>query len=901
MPSNFQVFAPNRANLTVAWSATYQPSEAELRALQAAAIIPGVRLQDDRLEIALTAAPLPELQRVYRVCGIDADRIKRFYTEGSFDSFPREAMWQPKRVPYEYQAAAAFDIVQCRKKLVSFDMGLGKALCVSAQVLTPTGFRRIGDLMVGDLVIDPDGGTAAVEGVYPQGPQETFTVTTRFGAKVRATADHLWLVRTATEKLRKLPGKVLTTAEIQSLGLTQQDKRGWVAARFFLPVSVAAEFAAQPPLPLAAYLIGALIGDGCLTQGTRICLPDTEIRRRIESLGYELGPASSGDSCPTHTVLGCVDALRELGLYGRESVDKALPAQCALASVEDRIELLRGLMDTDGDCGAQGLPVYSTSSEQLAQDVMWLVRSLGGVPSVSRKAAPKYTHNGEVRTGQPAYRVNVRVPFNPFHLPRKANAWKKPLLANAIVSIEPYGVEECVCIKVSTKRDLYVTDDFIVTHNTGVAIQAAETIRRQQEQRGGKAPVVIIGPLFTRATWRNELVAMGVLESASEVCCLTSRDLLDASWNQKAKYIFVHYDVVHAWWSRINTRRPCFVIVDEGHWVKNGRAARSSGTMMVAGSAPYCAILTATPMTNRPSELWHLLSILTNPFAFGSPIDFRVRYAGAMFNGHGHEDTQPTHVEELRMRISNLYVRKTAEDVALYLPPLTRQFYEVDPEAPLSRHESMSTEQMAALVKAVRDGQVAQVLDLLNDLRKETSALKLAHTVEFAADAIAQGEKVVIFTWQRAMVKKIATKLSKTVVVHSITGEDDLDAREAAVAAFQSGEGDAIVATLGALKEGVTLHAARIVIMHDLDWVPASLRQAEKRILRIGQTRPCVSVWMMCRQSVDMIFASMLLRKLGNIETTLGEKIEGFDGLDDIVSREEDAQHAKQIQEWLNW
>jgi len=192
-------------------------------------------------------------------------------------------------------------------------------------------------------------------------------------------------------------------------------------------------------------------------------------------------------------------------------------------------------------------------------------------------------------------------------------------------------------------------------------------------------------------------------------------------------------------------------------------------------------------------------------------------------------------------------------------------------------------------------------LPLLTALRKETSALKLSHTVQVAADAIEQGEKVVIFTWQRATAQKLAKALAKKSTVFCITGEDDMDVRDNMVAEFQAGGADAIVATLGALREGVTLHAARIVIMHDLDWVPASLRQAERRVLRIGQHRPCVSMWMLCRKSVDMIFAAMILRKLGSISATLGEAVDGFEELEAIADRERDALRASQFADWLNW
>lgn len=323
--------------------------------------------------------------------------------------------------------------------------------------------------------------------------------------------------------------------------------------------------------------------------------------------------------------------------------------------------------------------------------------------------------------------------------------------------------------------------------------------------------------------------------------------------------------------------------------------------MMVAGTAPYRVILTGTPMSNRPGDLWHLLSVLTNPFAFGSPNDFRIRYAGAEFNGHGYTDTHPTHTEELQERLTALYTRKTAEDVGLNLPPLTRRFVEIDAESPLSQHEAMTPAEMHSLVQAVQDNRVAEVLPLLTALRKETSALKLAHTVQVAADAIEQGEKVVIFTWQRATAEKIAAKLHRTATALCVTGDSEITVREQSVATFQAGGADALVATLGALREGVTLHAARIVIMHDLDWVPASLRQAERRVLRIGQHRPCVSMWMLCRKSVDMIFAAMILRKLGSISATLGEAVDGFEELEAIADRERDALRDKQFADWLNW
>lgn len=441
---------------------------------------------------------------------------------------------------------------------------------------------------------------------------------------------------------------------------------------------------------------------------------------------------------------------------------------------------------------------------------------------------------------------------------------------------------------------------------SSIAIQAAETIRRRHPSR----PVLIVAPLFTRSSWLSELYQTGAIESFKDVACLTSRDLKSTSWNEKAHYIFCHYDVINAWWSQINLRRPIFSIVDEAHWIKNGRAQRSKGTMMCAGISPYCVALTATPMANRPSELWNLLSLLALPFAYGGPLDFRKRYAGAEFNGYGHQDTIPTNVEELQVRIQHLYVRKTAADVGLDLPPLVRKFVEVEPQA-LTEHNKMTPHDMNKIVRALRTGRVGdETLPLLTLLRKESSELKVATTVEIASNAIEQGEKVVVFTWQRQQAKRIAAVLEKSATkalgkvegkerVAYISGDIDESSRSELIRKFQE-DADviAIVATLQSLKEGVTLHASRTVILHDLDWVPESLRQAERRVLRIGQSRTCFVYWPLVKRSIDMLFATMLASKISSIEKTLGVSLGDFSSLTALIDNEEDQSWAARMRDW---
>jgi replicative DNA helicase len=160
-----------------------------------------------------------------------------------------------------------------------------------------------------------------------------------------------------------------------------------------------------------------------------------------------------------------------LGIYGHTAESKFIPQQYLEASKEQRWELLRGLMDTDGTAGnKQGTPSYCTISRRLAKDVVRLVRSLGGVAKIGKPQKKHFKYKGEMRTGQPAYIIVVRVPdpTRVFFLKRKLALVKprKHDMRLKFTHIKPVGEKEAVCISVSHPSKLYITDDYIVTHNT---------------------------------------------------------------------------------------------------------------------------------------------------------------------------------------------------------------------------------------------------------------------------------------------------------------------------------------------------------------------------------------------------------------------------------------------------
>lgn len=355
----------------------------------------------------------------------------------------------------------------------------GKAQPLDEPVLTPTGWRPIGELEVGDEVIAGDGSVTRVTGVYDRGRLPIYKVTFDDGASTRCCGEHLWRVQTRNDRRRDLGWSVLSLDEIRD----RWGEEPVSAQRVRIPVFERAETSARD-LPLPPYLVGALIGDGSLTQGARLSNGDAEVVARCVSLlpegvqaikhkgvDYRLVMAKRGQSNPL------INALRQIGLMGCKSREKHIPADYLNGSHEQRLELLRGLMDTDGTCGKTGHATFSSTSERLALDLQQLVRSLGGKAKVrSRETSCPYKGR---QVPCSSFRVTVRLPFaNPFSLPRKAERWKRPTSTpdeRILYRIEGAGDAECRCIAVEHPEHTYVTRDYIVTHNTH---QAAEEVVR---------------------------------------------------------------------------------------------------------------------------------------------------------------------------------------------------------------------------------------------------------------------------------------------------------------------------------------------------------------------------------------------------------------------------------------
>ncbi len=363
----------------------------------------------------------------------------------------------------------------------------GRAQPTGTPVLTPSGFRPIGSLAVGDLVIASNGEPTPVIGVYPQGEKDIYRVITQDGASTLCSGDHLWAVVTRDDRRRGKPLRVLTTREM--IG----DLRANRYHGYELPLHSAPVSFPHRKVPVDPYALGLLLGAGCLAGTTtpsfatgdpelawelQLRLPGRQVRPP-GGPGYALNRVASPGDVATieNPVTGTAGAR---GAHGAGSAAKFVPELYLCNSAKVRLAVLQGLLDTAGSPVAQRGRTcrvqYTTTSPRLRDDVLFLVRSLGGVACRRvRQAAgrkPGLAHARPVHNRQDAYVIDIRLPdgIEPFRLARKRDTYRasggggRPM--RFIESIEPAGSAECVCISVAAADSLYTTEDFLLTHNT---------------------------------------------------------------------------------------------------------------------------------------------------------------------------------------------------------------------------------------------------------------------------------------------------------------------------------------------------------------------------------------------------------------------------------------------------
>ncbi len=773
------------------------------------------------------------------------------------------------------------------------DMGLGKAQPMDAPVLTPAGYRRMGDLSVGDLVIGGDGHPTAIIGVYPQGSKQIYRVTLSDGTDVQCCAEHLWTVTTGTRKFRKSPSQTVTLAEIMERGIHDAaGNRKWEIPLVTAPVVFAPR---DTELPMPPYLMGALLGDGSFrNQHVRFSSSDPEIIQRVSSEITQVSADLSllkADADPKRCDYrisgkraGAPNALiavsHELGLMECYSHQKFIPREYLTASPSERLELLRGLMDTDGyvQVASRGnAAIISTSSSQLADDIRFLVQSLGGI---ARTRVKPTTHRD-------AYVLTLSLPntVQPFWLTRKRDAYpncrSKYAPTRRIESVEPSRVAEAQCIKVANADGLYLTDSFTVTHNTVQTLAAIQQDRRE----GVREPTLLVCPTSVLNNWRKEATRFtpdlplmvhhgpGRKRDAEFVETAQQHAIVAASYGVLARDVGFMAEVP---WRGI--------VLDEAQNIKNpatrqARAARSLG-------ADYRIALTGTPVENHVGDLWSVMQFL-NPGLLGTEGEFKRNYFVPI---QAERDEGAAH--RLQRATGPFILRRLKTDRAIIsdLPekmetrefcPLTKEqatLYEaVLREAEQAWEESEGIERRGAILGTLT--KLKQVCNHPRQLLGDNSAIagrsgKLARLQDMLEEIIAVGDRALIFSQFAEMGAILQRHIQDTLGRETLFlhGGVSRRQRDRMVERFQNTKNGppAFILSLRAGGTGLNLTAANHVFHYDRWWNPAVENQATDRAFRIGQTSNVQVHKFMCAGTLEERIDLMIEAKQATAERVVG-------------------------------
>lgn len=862
------------------------------------------------MEERLLTKPLEQIWCEKLLCESD----KAFHIWGRhFESEQMSAFWLPKaaviqpekkldrvidytpynsRPPLEHQKVAIEKLLANDKFILADDMGLGKFIVNSTPIYTPFGTKKIGDLKIGDEVIGSNGKSCNVIGVFPQGKKETYKITFNDGYTILAGDEHLWSVssgnygkNTKNERIKK--SLVLSTKQmfeggtIKIKGNGYNSKKEYIVDTFYkspngnnkwqIPIVQPIHFKNKNELPIDPYLLGLGLGDGSFNKkNIKFSLHKDDYDEIFNGFNLKENKPSENKR---NGYINVGNSLFELNIEHTRSHNKFIPNIYKYSSIEDRLSILQGLMDTDGHCmlsknGTFSGTEFSTISEKLCDDVCEIVQTLGGIARKKSRIS-FYKKDGKRVECNISYRVNIKLPagMNPFRLKRKSDRYNEPKkypTGRYITKIEKYGEDDCTCISVDSPDKLYVAEHCIVTHNTTSAVIAS------LESKAKK--VLIVCPASLKINWEREIKNY----TDRRVLIIEGR-----KWGSTFDFYIINYDIIKNYHTTDKSEDSDdykllvnagfdLAIVDEAHYISNNTANRTRLLNDVLEQIPKVWLLTGTPMTSRPINYFNLLKIVESPLTLNWQSYVRRYCKGFQFsvgNRKVWNTSGASNLDELRERTKNLVLRRMKTDI-LDLPEkiITPIFVELT-----SKMYDEELEEFTRISKENKENETISVtLNRLMKVRQLISYEKISYTCELIDRCIEQGKKVIVFTNFTMTLDMLHEKYKKNSVV--VDGRMSKDRRQESVDRFQTEDKVKIfIGNIKAAGVGLTLTAAEVVIMNDLSFVPADHSQAEDRAYRYGQTKGVLVYYPIFDNTVERIIYNILQKKKNNIDQVMGD------------------------------
>ena len=337
-------------------------------------------------------------------------------------------------------------------------------------------------------------------------------------------------------------------------------------------------------------------------------------------------------------------------------------------------------------------------------------------------------------------------------------------------------------------------------------------------------------------------------------------------------------------------------IFDECHALKNPQSKRSQAVLGEFGlmrRSHRTLFLSGTPIENYPKEIWPLAATIC-PAKFGDWWAFAKRYCG--LHKEIHDDRSvwvangSSHLSELQQRLRTTFmVRRLKRDVLKELPPKRRQLvvlgenvdwsqhpefqrwkaiYEREYEAALARIESAKTnEEYKKAIKAL-DAFVGIAFTEMSEFRHKTALAKLPMCLQYLDDLLKSStDNIVIFAHHKDVLQQLALHFGDEAVL--LYGDTPMEDRGKAVNLFQEGHKRIFIGGLKAAGTGITLTRANTAVFVEIDWVPATMSQAEDRLCRIGQKKMVHVIHLVLNCTLDVNMSQKVIAKQNTIDKAL--------------------------------
>ncbi|MEI6823175.1 MAG: SNF2-related protein [Bacteroidota bacterium] len=768
---------------------------------------------------------------------------------------------------FPYQANGVAYAIEKKRVIIGDQPGLGKAQPLNAKIATPAGFIEMKDIYVNCPVSTPDSSIAYVTGVFPQGIRPVYKVTFNDGYSTECDEEHLWTIRDHNQRRRNSGWQTKTLKEIIASGVEQKNSPSRIASgrkpvlKWEVPITKPV-FQTCTDYIIPPYIIGVLIGDGSLTNN-HVCFssPDFDdfIVNKVEAYlpeNLKLWVNRNVD-CPQYFITQnkttkknpWYKEIENLKLNVK-SIDKFIPQFYLQLNANNRLQLLRGLMDTDGSC-FKNRSIFHTMSLRLAENLVQLVQSLGGLANINT-----YDRTKEFKGIE--YQVCVSLNECPFSLPRKANQWREKSITRFIEKIEYLRDDYTQCIKISSKEELYLTDNYIVTHNTAQAIATAVAVKAKC--------ILTICPSSLKINWEREwkmwsnYKPMILTDNVKHNFHLFHQtglvNVFIVNFESLKKYFVQSISKTEG--GKLTLKNITFkkqftdmfdmVIIDESHRCKSTATRQSKLVKGICTGKEYIYCLTGTPVINKPKDLISQLGIIDQMPAFGGYKNFVMRYC----NG----PNEASNLRELNYVLTqNCFYRRDKQEVLKDLPDKLRQIAlcEISTRKEYTDAERDMVEYLYKY-KDADDEKVARVLRgeimvKIGILKNVSARGKIADVCEFVDDILDSGEKLVLFCHLREVIHEFKKAYPKAV---TITGEDDNAARQSAIDSFQTNpKTQLIICSIKAAGVGLTLTAASRVAFVELPWTAADCDQCEDRVHRIGQKDSVTATYFLGNNTID--------------------------------------------------